>query len=127
MTAGLRRWTRRRKPNDLSHRLAAVRRHRTAHLGPVEINLLGQSRLREVVALALFLISAAIWKYAAITSSNQSKTHANTFIVISTIGRNLSEVQSAIWPDTQGRREGLPSTAQKLAIVGESTKIQKFT
>jgi hypothetical protein len=41
MTAGIRRWTRRRKPNDLSLRLAALRRHRGSNLGSVEIDLLG--------------------------------------------------------------------------------------
>ena len=55
MTPGLRRWTRRCKPNHLSHRLAAVRRHRTENLGTVEGDLLGENRFREMVALALFL------------------------------------------------------------------------
>ena len=60
MTARIRRWTRRRKPNDLSDRLAAVRRHRTENLGSIKNDLLGQSRLREMVALALLLIFIAI-------------------------------------------------------------------
>jgi len=90
MTSSLRRWARRRKPNDLSYRLATVRRYRTADLGPVKNDLLGESRLREVVALALFLISAAIWKYAAITSSNSPKHTPKLSFVISTKGRNLS-------------------------------------
>ena len=41
MTTRLRRWTRRRKPHNLSHRLAAVRCHRTENLGPLENDLLG--------------------------------------------------------------------------------------
>lgn len=41
MTARLRRWTRRGKSNDLSHRLAAIRRDRAAYLGPIEDDLLG--------------------------------------------------------------------------------------
>jgi len=45
MTARIRRWTRRRKPNDLSDRLAAVRRHRTENLGSIKNDLLGQGRL----------------------------------------------------------------------------------
>jgi hypothetical protein len=55
MTAVIRRWTRRRKPNDLSHRLAAVRRHRSKNLGSIEVNLLGQNQFRKMVAVALFL------------------------------------------------------------------------
>jgi hypothetical protein len=58
MTAGLRRGPRRCQPNRLSHRLAAIRRHGAAHLGAVKADLLGKDRLREVVALALFLVSA---------------------------------------------------------------------
>ena len=45
MTARIRRWTRRRKPNDISNRLAAVRRHRTENLGSIKNDLLGQGRL----------------------------------------------------------------------------------
>lgn len=56
MTAGFRRWTRRRKPNDLSNRLATIRRHRSENLGSVENDLLGEDRFREMVALALLLI-----------------------------------------------------------------------
>lgn len=56
MTAGLRRGPRRRQPNRLSHRLAAIRRNGAAHLGTVKAYLLGKGRFREVVALALFLI-----------------------------------------------------------------------
>ncbi len=56
MTAGVRRWTRRGKPNDLSNRLAAVRRHRATNLGSIKNDLLGQGRFREVVALALLLV-----------------------------------------------------------------------
>jgi len=59
MTARIRRWTRRRKPNDLSDRLAAVRRHRTENLGSIKNDLLGEDRLREMVAVALFLILSA--------------------------------------------------------------------
>jgi hypothetical protein len=44
MTARIWRWTRRRKPHDLSDRLAAVRRHRSQNLGPVENDLLGEAR-----------------------------------------------------------------------------------
>jgi len=57
MTARLRRWTRRRKPNHISHRMAAIRRHRSENLGRVQIDLLGESRFREMVAVALFLNS----------------------------------------------------------------------
>ena len=56
MTAGVRRWTRRGKPNDLSDRLAAVRRHRATNLGSIKNDLLGQGRFREMVALALLLV-----------------------------------------------------------------------
>ena len=55
MTIGIRRWTRRGKPNDISHRLAAIRRHGSKNLGSLEINLLGKGRFRKVVALALLL------------------------------------------------------------------------
>ena len=63
MTTGIRRWTRCCKPNDLSNRLAAIRRHRTTNLGPVENDLLGQGRLREMVAVALFLVpsNSLVW------------------------------------------------------------------
>jgi hypothetical protein len=54
MTAGLRRGPRRCQPNRLSHRLAAIRRYGTPHLGSVKAYLLGKNRFREVVALALF-------------------------------------------------------------------------
>jgi len=56
MTAGIRRWTRRRKSNHLSNRMAAVWSYRTADLGPVAHDLLGEDRFREMVALALLLI-----------------------------------------------------------------------
>ncbi len=56
MTAGVRRWTRRRESNDLSHRLAAIRRHGPKNLGSVKNDLLGENRFREMVALALLLI-----------------------------------------------------------------------
>ena len=56
MTARIRRWTRRRKPNDISNRLATVRRHRATNLGSIKNDLLGQGRFREVVALALLLV-----------------------------------------------------------------------
>jgi hypothetical protein len=56
MTAGLRRGPRRCQPNHLSYRLAAIRRDGAAHLGAVKAYLLGENRLREVVALALFLV-----------------------------------------------------------------------
>ena len=36
MTARIRRWTRCRKSNDLSDRLAAVRRHRATNLGSIK-------------------------------------------------------------------------------------------
>jgi hypothetical protein len=55
MTAGLRRGARRCQSHDLSNRLAAVREHRAAHLGALPVSLLGQDRVREVVALAVFL------------------------------------------------------------------------
>jgi len=55
MTAVIRRWTRRCKPNDLSNGLAAVRGYRSKNLGSVEVNLLVQDQFRKVVALALFL------------------------------------------------------------------------
>ncbi|HKY08860.1 MAG TPA: hypothetical protein VJQ55_11485 [Candidatus Binatia bacterium] len=41
MTAGIRRWTRRSQPDDLPKRVAAVRRYRSPHMGPIETNLLG--------------------------------------------------------------------------------------
>jgi hypothetical protein len=55
MTAGLRRRARRRQSHDVSHGLAAVWDHRAAHLGTVTVSLLGQDRIRKMVALALFL------------------------------------------------------------------------
>jgi hypothetical protein len=60
MTAGIRRWTRRREPNDLSNRLAAVRRHQAQNLGSIENDLLGEDRFRKMVAVALFLILCGI-------------------------------------------------------------------
>ena len=56
MTARIRRWTRRRKSNDISNRLATVRRHRATNLGSIKNDLLGQGWFRELVALALLLI-----------------------------------------------------------------------
>jgi hypothetical protein len=41
MTAGIRRWTRRSKSNDLSRRLATIRSNRSKDLGSIEIALLG--------------------------------------------------------------------------------------
>jgi hypothetical protein len=55
MTACLRRWTRRGQSNHLSYRLAAVWRHSASNLGSIKDDLLGQNRLREMVALALLL------------------------------------------------------------------------
>ena len=55
MTARIRRGTRRRKPNHLSDRLAAVWGHGTENLGSIETDLLGEDRFREMVALALLL------------------------------------------------------------------------
>ena len=55
MTALIRRWTRRCKPNDLSNGLAAVRGYRSKNLGAVQIDLLVQDQFRKMVALALFL------------------------------------------------------------------------
>ena len=56
MIAGVRRWTRRRESNHLSDRMATVWSHRTPNLGPVTHDLLGEARVREMVALALLLI-----------------------------------------------------------------------
>jgi hypothetical protein len=56
MTAGIRRWTRRRQSNHVSDRMAAVWSDRTADLGSVSNDLLGENRLREMVAVALLLI-----------------------------------------------------------------------
>jgi hypothetical protein len=55
MTARIRRGTRRRKSHDLSNRLAAIRRDRSANIGPFTFDLLGQARFREMVAVALLL------------------------------------------------------------------------
>lgn len=63
MTARIRRGTRRRKSNDLSDRLAAVRSHGTKNLGSIETDLLGEDRFREMVALALLLIDYFNWCY----------------------------------------------------------------
>ena len=71
MTAGVRRGSRRRESNSLSHRLAAIRRHGSTHLGTVEAYLLGKNRFREVVAVALFLISCmARWFCERMTIKN---------------------------------------------------------
>jgi hypothetical protein len=60
MTARIRRWTRRRKPNDLFNRLATIRRHEPQNLGSVENDLLGEDRFRKMVAVALLLILSGI-------------------------------------------------------------------
>ena len=60
MTACLRRGTRRRKPNNLSDRLAPFRNHRAPDLGSFTAYLLGQDRIRKVVALALLLVSGIL-------------------------------------------------------------------
>ncbi len=41
MTARIRRWTRRGKSNDLSNRLAAIRRNGPKNFGAIKANLLG--------------------------------------------------------------------------------------
>jgi len=56
MTAGIRRWTRRRQSNHVSDRMATVWRHRSKDLGTVAHDLLGEDRFREMVAVALLLI-----------------------------------------------------------------------
>jgi hypothetical protein len=56
MTAGIRRWTRRRQSNHVSDRMAAVWNYRTPDLGSVPNDLLGEDRVREMVALAVLLI-----------------------------------------------------------------------
>jgi hypothetical protein len=74
MTAGIRRWTRRRKPNDLSLRLAAIRRHRSAHMGTIETHLLGEDRFRKVVAVALLLRkSVALAEFRKFEINDQTK------------------------------------------------------
>jgi hypothetical protein len=45
MTTRVRRWTRRCEQNDLSYRMAAVRRHVSADMGTESSDLLGQSWL----------------------------------------------------------------------------------
>ena len=55
MTARIRRGPRRREPNHLSDRMAAVRRNGASDLGTIADDLLGQNRIRKVVALAVFL------------------------------------------------------------------------
>lgn len=55
MTTGIRRGARRSKPHNLSDRIPAVWCHRGAHLGTFAVDILGQSGIREMVALALFL------------------------------------------------------------------------
>jgi hypothetical protein len=57
MTACFRCGPRRCKPDSLSYGLAAIWRHRAAHLGTIAAYLLGKDWFREVVAMALFLIS----------------------------------------------------------------------
>ena len=60
MTARMRHWKRRGESNNLSNRLAAIRRNRPKNPGSIEVNLLGQGRFREMVAVALFLTSLKI-------------------------------------------------------------------
>ncbi|MEX0806373.1 MAG: hypothetical protein WD688_24100 [Candidatus Binatia bacterium] len=55
MTTGIRRGARRSKPHDLSDRIPAVWRQRSADMGTIALDLLGQSGIREMVALAVFL------------------------------------------------------------------------
>jgi len=55
MTARLRRGSRRRKSYKVSAGMAAIWRDGLAFMGPFAAHLLVQSRLREMVALALFL------------------------------------------------------------------------
>ena len=55
MTARVRRRARRGKSNDLSDRLAAFRHYRSPNLGAIATDLLGEDRVRKVVALALLL------------------------------------------------------------------------
>jgi hypothetical protein len=62
MTAGFRRWTRRGKPHYLSDGLAAVWPDQAENVGAIEGDLLGQSRFREMVAVALLLTYLAIGK-----------------------------------------------------------------
>jgi hypothetical protein len=60
MTAGIRRWTRRRQSHHLSDRMAAVWRHRAKDVGTVAHDLLGEDRFREMVAVALLLILTSL-------------------------------------------------------------------
>jgi hypothetical protein len=55
MTARLRRWTRRCESDHVSNVLAAFWRHRHADLGTFAAYLLGETRVRKVVAVALLL------------------------------------------------------------------------
>lgn len=55
MTARLRRGTRRSQSHDLSAGLAAFRCYRLTFVGAFPTHLLGQGRIREMVALALLL------------------------------------------------------------------------
>ena len=57
MTARVRRGARRCNPDYLSYGLAAIWRYCAAHLGTITAYLLGKDWFREVVAMALFLIS----------------------------------------------------------------------
>ena len=57
MTTRVRRRARRRKPNHVSHILAAIWGNRAPNLGAIASDLLGQNRLREVVPVALLLES----------------------------------------------------------------------
>ena len=55
MTARLRRRERRGEPDDVPEWLATDRERLIAHLGPLAVDLPGETRLREVVAVAIFL------------------------------------------------------------------------
>lgn len=55
MTARLRRRRRRREPNHLSQRLAAIRVRIVPELGAIAPDLLGEDRIRKVVAVAILL------------------------------------------------------------------------
>ena len=59
MTAVIRRWTRCRKPNNLSDRLAAVWGYRSKNLGAVQSDLLVQDQFRKMVALAILLVGSS--------------------------------------------------------------------
>ena len=56
MTSGIRRGPRRSQPDRLPPRVATVWLRGGALLGPVSTDLLGEDRVREMVALALLLM-----------------------------------------------------------------------